>query len=295
MSKLDLPQVTLLFVETRAHKIAKRVIDDAMSKINFGAILIYTDKPALIPVEGARYVTVPDFPDKKTAGQFYYQFAMREVVTDYALMLEWDAGVKDITNWRWEFLDYDYIGAPWKVQQREENKLDVGNGGFTIMSKKLGHFLAEHQRVFPVFTDWDVCRTQRPRLEREGFRWPKRELATKFAWELTDLPSTGVFGFHATFTWPFMLPKEEVVERARLMTETPYLLSKMPDLIKKAPWLETELGEELFSKFRGVNPAYSLQGVGRNLSAAQRLRMNHVLTQRRELYRTQMQNAGLKA
>jgi hypothetical protein len=292
---LDLPQVTLLFVETRAHKITKRVIDDAMSKINFGDILIYTDKPDLIPIEGARYIEVPDFPDKKSAGQFYYQFAMREVKTDFALMLEWDAGVKDVANWRWEFLDYDYIGAPWKVRPQEENSMDVGNGGFTLMSKRLGHFLAENQKNFPVYTDWDLCRNQRKHLEQLGFKWPRRDVATKFAWELTKLPPGGVFGFHATFTWPLMLPREEVVARARLMTETEYLTSKMPDLMKKAPWLEDELGAELFTRYREINPAYSPQGPARILSASQRQKMNHILTQRRELYRSQMQRAGLKA
>lgn len=289
--KLDLPDVTLLFVETRAHKITKRVIDDAMSKINFGDVLIYTDNRDLIPVEGARYLDVPDFPNKKEAGQFYYQTAASRIDTDFALMLEWDAGVKDVSMWSPEFLNYDYIGAPWLVCAREENTLDVGNGGFTLMSKKLATFLASAPRIFPVVTDWDLCRKQRAGLEKEGFRWAPRDVATRFSWELTPMPEK-VFGFHATFTWPWMLDRQEIITRAGLMTETPYLLSKMDPLIKKAEWLREEMPKEQWACYINRHPALDMN---RNFTLRQRANMNHILTQRRELYRSQMQNAGLKA
>lgn len=288
MPKLDLPQVTLLFVETRAHKITKRVIDDCMAKVNFGDVLIYTDQPELIPVEGARYIPVPDFPDKKTAGQFYYQHACAGINTDFALMLEWDAGIKDTAMWTPDFLKYDYIGAAWNV--RPGDPYDVGNGGFTIMSKRLGVFLHEHPSI-PVFTDWDVCRSHRRQIEPNGFKWAPRDLALKFSWELTPLPTDGVFGFHATFTWPWMLERAEVVNRARLMLETPYLLSKMHDLVKKAPWLQEDLTEEEWKVYAEYAPPSP-----RSLyTAQQKANMNRIITQRRLLYATQMVKGGLKA
>jgi Protein of unknown function (DUF5672) len=291
---LDLPNVTLLFVETRAHKITKRVIDDACAKINFGEVLIFTDKPDLIPIPGARYIEVRDFPDKREAGQFYYQHACSEIKTDFALMLEWDAGIKDVSMWSDGFLQYDYIGAPWNVAANEIGNKDVGNGGFTLMSKRLGAFLHQHARNFPVTTDWDLCRNQRQRLEREGkFRWPTREVAQKFAWELTTMPEGGrVFGFHATFTWPWMLSRDEVILRAGLMTETPYLISKMGPLVKKAHWLQEAMPKEQWDKYINHHPALNR---GLAFTHLQRAKMQYMLTQRRELYRSQLQKAGLKA
>src|SRR6266403_1812794 len=223
---LSLKNVTLLFVETRAHDITKRVIDDCIAKADFGDILIYSDQPERIPIPGARYEIVPDFPNKKEAGRFYYSAAMAKVSTDFALMLEWDGGIFDASKWKPEFFDYDYVGAPWNTVRHEHNRLDVGNGGFTLMSKRLGHFLCRDAGRFPVCTDWDVCRTQRIRLEQEGFKWPGRDLASFFAWELT-VRNPDHFGFHGVFNWPYVLDRDELVTRAKLMTATPYLVSKL--------------------------------------------------------------------
>jgi hypothetical protein len=139
---LNLKNTTLLFVETRAHEITKRVIEDCISKADFGDILIFSDQPERIPVAGARYELVPDFPNKKLAGQFYYASAMSRVETDFALMLEWDAGIFDPSKWKPEFFNYDYVGAPWVVRPGDMH--DVGNGGFTLMSKGLGHYAVEN-------------------------------------------------------------------------------------------------------------------------------------------------------
>jgi len=254
---LDLSRVTLLFVETRAHKITKRVIDDCISKCNFGGILLYTDKPDLIPVPGATYVSVPDFPNKREAGQFYYQYACAGIQTDFALMLEWDAGIYDPAKWRPEFFNYDYIGAPWQVRPQEINCMDVGNGGFTLMSKRLGRYLAAHPKEHPVSTDWDLCRNQRKGLELAGFKWPNRDLASCFSWELGPR-NPGNFGFHGAFRWIDMLSREELGIRAKLMTENPYLLTKMNDITRYGTiqWLEEEIGLEAWEKFRTVSTPF---------------------------------------
>ena len=98
------------------------------------------------------------------------------VETKYCLIIQPDGFVINPGAWQDEFLNYDYIGAPWPevVKMRnyqEENfsfsKNRVGNGGFSLRSKRLleicskidfdklnypiqiedmliGHFLYEH-------------------------------------------------------------------------------------------------------------------------------------------------------
>ena len=245
---LDLSPVTLLFVETRAHAVTKRVIDDCLSKAAFGDVLIYTDKPDLIPVPGARYEIVPDFPDKKAAGYFYYSEAMAKVETDFALMLEWDAGICDPAKWKPEFFDYDYIGAPWPSSYRN-SPYYVGNGGFTLMSKKLGHFICENAREHPLYTDMDVCRSShRQFYDAAEFKWADRDLASYFSWELGQRNPDN-FGFHGAFTWPAVLPRDELIIRTGLLTETPYLMAKMVYLVRAAPEILNELLPEQRERF----------------------------------------------
>jgi hypothetical protein len=290
---LDLSRCTLLFVETRAHKITKRVIADCLSKANFGDVLIYTDKMEefIAPeLSGIRLSPVPDFPNKKEAGQFYYQYACAGIHTDFALMLEWDAGIYDPSKWKPEFFDYDYIGAPWTVRPQERDCLDVGNGGFTLMSKRLGQYLAEHPKQHPVCTDWDLCRNQRKGLEAAGFKWPGRTLATHFSWELGERNPEN-FGFHGAFRWIDMLERDELVIRAKLLTETPYLRSKMHDIFRysSADWLEKEIGAEAVARYREANPTVFQGNV---------IRPNHRVNMMRLLAERQAaayQSRGLKA
>jgi hypothetical protein len=251
MSLLKLKNTTLLFVETRAHKITQRVIDDCISKADFGDIVVFTDKPAQFNIPGARIIPCIDFPNKRDAGAFYYSEAMKAVETDFALMLEWDAGIFDATKWLPEFFDYDYIGAPWVVRPGEE--YDVGNGGFTLMSRKLGHKLCESRRQVPVYTDMDVSRLARRHLEPLGFKWPKRDLASCFAWELGPR-NPEHFGFHGAFTWPVTLPEDEMFARARLMLETDYLTVKLAALVRREPRIIAEFSDEERDRYLSVVP-----------------------------------------
>lgn len=248
LTVLDLPNVTLLLVATRGHALTRLVIDDCLTKAAFGDILLYTDKPELVPIPGARYEIVPDFPNKLEAGRFYYGVAMAKVETDFALLLEWDGGIFDATKWKTEFFDYDYIGAPWPRNiSRGEN--EVGNGGFTLMSKRLGEFICHNRAQFDCTTDFDVCRKHRKGLERAGgFRWAPVDVAADFSWEL-GARSPNNFGYHGTFNWPSMMDRSALIARARAMTDDPYLLTKMPPLIRVAPWLQQELGAEAWQKY----------------------------------------------
>jgi hypothetical protein len=243
---LDLSKVTLVVVATRGHEMTRIAINDCLQKAVFGDVLIYTDAESRVgPLDGARYFQVPDWPNKVEAGRFYYSEAMTRVATPFGLLIEWDGGIYDPVKWRDDFFEYDYIGAPWVTN----DDLKVGNGGFTLMSKRLGDFIYTHRSQFPCTTDWDVCRSQRPALERAGgFKWAPRDVAADFAWELGPR-SPNNFGYHGTFNWPMMMERTDLIARARAMTDDSYLLSKMEPLIRKAPWLQQEIGDEAWNKY----------------------------------------------
>lgn len=294
---LDLSPITLLFVETRAHEITRRVIEDCLTKVVFGDIVVFTDKPEVFAGLPVRLLPCIDFPNKKEAGRFYYSEAMAAVTTDFALMLEWDAGIYDETKWKAEFFDYDYIGAPWVVRHGETH--DVGNGGFTLISRKLGHALCDHRRDIPVYTDMDVCRFARTKLEPLGFKWPQADLASRFAWELGPR-NPEHFGYHGAFNWPTLLPRDEVIARAKIMIKSDYLALKLRDVFKSAPWLESEMTVEEWERYLTVVPVHTrLQPrIPGMMSAQQRQAMMLMQAQRRNTAPTPIRHlngSGLKA
>lgn len=272
---IDLSRVTLLFVATQAHDITKRVISDCWSKVKFGETLVYTNDQEKIGLDGIRYIPCHNFINKREAGAFYYGKAMEKVETDFALMLEWDGGIFDTAYWKPEFFSYDYIGAPWQVRRNDTR--DVGNGGFTLMSKRLGHFICENFAQHPVFTDVDVCRNQRGAYDAAGFKWPDRQLASSFAWEL-GLRNPEHFGFHGAFTWPTVLPTEELIIRTGLLTETPYLMAKMYHLVLNDPDILGKLPPEQTARFTATygNPLVPVSEQGAR-ARAQRIRNTQMM------------------
>jgi len=47
-----------------------------------------------------------------------------------------------------DFLEYDYIGAPWPLHQNE-NKLQVGNGGFSLRNRELMLYIVDNVKDHP--------------------------------------------------------------------------------------------------------------------------------------------------
>jgi hypothetical protein len=135
------------------------------------------------------------------------------VRTSHYLTVEWDSWITDPAMWRPGFLDFDYIGAPWWYR----DGMNVGNGGFSLRSAKLAQFVARRPEQFPPLSveDCALCRTYRPTLEQEGFRWADDATASDFAVEHTFVAGHDRhFGFHSVFNWPFVLSMARIRERA---------------------------------------------------------------------------------
>ncbi len=111
--------------------------------------------------------------------------------SDFAMSVHEDGFPIRPDLWTKEFLDYDYIGAPWKDNV-------VGNGGFNIESRKL---MQEKLTLPPTWnpvqpSDNYVCRIHRGTLEKRGIRFAPTEVAVEFSTEMTGAawPSMGFHG-----------------------------------------------------------------------------------------------------
>lgn len=138
------------------------------------------------------------------------------ITTSHYLIVQTDGYILNSEAWSDIFLSYDYIGAPWRHHPYHEwpphtnvsPANSVGNGGFSLRSRKLGSMVRD---IFcklskkPGFTepfwypeDCFICRDLRSGLEKNGIVFAPEELARKFSCENTLY--TGQFGFHGKET-----------------------------------------------------------------------------------------------
>ena len=119
--------------------------------------------------------------------------------TDYVLVAQWDGFVWNPDLWEDAFLDYDYIGAPWPdslLTHGAPLKFNVGNGGFSIRSKRLQQFLADSDNItMHRAEDVAICQINRAYLETQGFTFAPYEVAERFSLESGAMVPR--FGCHA--------------------------------------------------------------------------------------------------
>lgn len=127
------------------------------------------------------------------------------VQTSHALVVQWDGFVSEPSRWSADFLQWDYIGAPW---YHRGSAGTVGNGGFSLRSRRL--LLALRAINHPDARepeDMAICVTLRPRLEAEfGIRFAPLDVARRFACEYG--PFRAAFGFHGMHNFAHVMNRE---------------------------------------------------------------------------------------
>jgi len=130
----------------------------------------------------------------------------KHIKTSHVLLIQFDGYVLDSSAWTDEFMDYDYIGAPWNYRDGR----NVGNGGFSMRSYRLMHAMGTDEFVAynGVYAPEDevICRLYRKILEeRYGYKFAPEDLAHRFSFEM-HAPRQKTFGFHALFHQPYREP-----------------------------------------------------------------------------------------
>lgn len=241
---LELPDVTLVLVETREHDLGQMALEECERHCRFGDVVVFTDRPSQFMTRGRRIVTVDDWPTKLGWSQCFWYDVPQHVYTSHSLGIQWDSWVVRPDLWKPEFLDYDYIGAPWWYT----DGLNVGNGGFCIRSTALLRYIYKNRARFPCITDLDddlYSRKYRIYLEALGFRWAPEIIAKDFAFECVRYPADHeTFGFHAAFNFDYGCGDEaRLLERARVMWRSEYIRNGRigKSFAEKFPQIVTQL------------------------------------------------------
>lgn len=208
---LSLPNITLVAatsVDLEATELALRI---SSHEIEFGAIKFLCSEPFTASEQKIKIETIPRM-DILGYSKFILNDLHHYVDTEYCLVVQSDGFVLNANFWDPKFLSFDYIGAPWPKKlflqpgNIELNMLKncVGNGGFSLRSKKL---LLETAKIdynslsFPTQSeDLIICHYLYDHFIDIGIRFPDPEIAARFSIESQDAlygqNLMSVFGFH---------------------------------------------------------------------------------------------------
>lgn len=184
--------ITICAVDCLYPSLAARALERSKAACHDARSILFSDQK----VDGDF-----DFVEIKKIGSIedYSNFILREldkyVETDFALVVQWDGYVVHEKAWRDDFFDYDYIGAVWP---QFSDAMTVGNGGFSLRSKKLLHATAIDPSFIDVLDVEDIviCRTNRALLESKyNLRFAPESVARSFSYE-QEKPAGETFGFH---------------------------------------------------------------------------------------------------
>ncbi|WP_051226454.1 DUF5672 family protein [Butyrivibrio sp. MC2013] len=209
--KLQLPNVTLCALTSVKVKATVKAMEYSMRGVDFGdAVLVTHKKPFYLP-SSIRFGKIDklDNIDKFNYDMIYELY--KYINTDYCMLVHYDGFVVNPSSWRDEFLDYDYIGAPWPIPPEDDKVtyrdpdgrlMRVGNS-VGIRSRRLLEAPALMGLPWESFEGWYnedgfLCCHHHKELEEAGMRFAPPELAAHLSMENETPETEGVvpFAFH---------------------------------------------------------------------------------------------------
>jgi hypothetical protein len=216
MPRLDLPSVTLCAATSVNVEATIAAIEASTSRVRFGEVVLFTDSVQQQAPDEVRFVPIAPLRSSADYSNFLLTRLADHVRTDHCLIVQWDGFVLDPGQWDPAFLGFDYIGAVWP---QFDDGHDVGNGGFSLRSRRLLEACRSPEFVRSHPEDVAICRTNRPLLERQfGIRFADRDTAQRFSFERSR-ECDETFGFHGVFNMIPLLGTERFWEIYRSLDD----------------------------------------------------------------------------
>jgi hypothetical protein len=224
---INIPNVTLLAIDN-THRIENTIkaIYTSINEIKFGKIKLITTKENIdkyysdnseIEFEEMVY----NITDINTYSKYMIYELHNHVDTEFAINIQDHGFIINPSMWTNEFLEYDYIGAPWSWSKNSyvtpfNEHIRVGNGGVSLRSKKLlevplkvdipfdcttGDFY-KHFNANNFAEDGNICVHNRHLFIEQGCKFAPVELAAKFSYENSVPENQGIIPFAFHFRLP---------------------------------------------------------------------------------------------
>lgn len=204
----SIPRTTLVAVDSQMPRLAMRALEMSLRQCTYESALLFTDDTTLAPADPRiEIVAIPRIGSSSEYSRFVLKDLFHHIETDFVQVVQWDGYVTNAGGWSDEFLDYDYIGARWWFHQEGR---DVGNGGFSLRSRKLLRALQDSDIEPRDPEDKAICVEYRDLLEnRHGIRVAPGSIAERYSFE--GNPRSGKeFGFHRVFNLPHFHDEAEL-------------------------------------------------------------------------------------
>lgn len=157
--------ITLFQYSNVFHDLVKFSLEKTLTTKKFDEIVVISDKKIDLS-QPYRHISISSKEEtQKKVYSEYSRFMLKDLYTyintDFALITQYDGIACNSFYWDDKFYDYDYIGAPYNLntwvlkEMRKHFQLPekylkswiVGNGGFSLRSKKLLKVLHEDKNI----------------------------------------------------------------------------------------------------------------------------------------------------
>lgn len=213
---VNLENVTLVLVSSVNIERCIRALRYSSQEIKFNSVKLLTHVD--LEISDIQVIKIDKLSSIDEYSKFIVYDLHKYVDTEFVLIIQDDGFVVNPQKWTDDFLKYDYIGAPWPYPNDNfsfrdpfNNIIRVGNGGFSLRSKKLlslPTILNLEWRPYFGFYNEDgffVCHN-RHHFENEGCVFAPIEVAKYFSHE-AEIPETiniEPFGFHGKWLFKYL-------------------------------------------------------------------------------------------
>ena len=207
--------ITIVVVDTFAHELARRAIDQTMQVLPCKEVLVLSDRNIYPDGQWVKInpITIEDY------NAIMIKHLWPLVHTDHILVVQYDGMAVDASKWSDDFLNYDYIGAVWPWPHHPP-EYKVGNGGFSLRSRRLLDMLKDERIQLNSrsarYEDLCIGVYHKDFLISQGICYPAVGVAEQFSHEHHPGYCSS-FGFHGTFNVPYYLDDSAAEEFIRLM------------------------------------------------------------------------------
>jgi hypothetical protein len=193
---LNLNNVDLTIIDCVNPEQAVNTLEICTDKIHFASVKLFTHNEILHDKFEIHKI------DNISSIEQYSDFCLtlnKYFNNDFVLLVQNDGFIVNPYLWDDNFTNYDYIGAPWELTKVVGQK--VGNGGFSLRSKKFLEFSALFSTTGGVPEDNFLCIDKFHEAIEFGIDYAPVKLASKFAHEYRNPYAWSYnpknhFGFH---------------------------------------------------------------------------------------------------